>query len=219
MGGLSTGPIALSFCATSGLICAEAMPAPASNAIPTVLASIRASSTLDELERKAVALAYRLVLRAILVLQPVGRRQRPDALGMVLRVLRVGVDFRSRRQPEACALDQRDRIVLAHVARFHLRFLTLVRAPAMVDDAEHAAGLERAMEGAQRSFGLAALHPVAQVAEGDDEIGAAGRRDLVAVGVELRHHHLPVELRLLLEARKEPRVILQVLRCRELVPV
>src|SRR5688572_24247965 len=104
MAGFSTGPIAFSFCAISGLICPDATPQNASSATANALACIPVSSTLDELERKAVALADRLVLRAVLVLQAVGWRQRPHALGMVLGVLRVGVDFRFRHQPETSAL-------------------------------------------------------------------------------------------------------------------
>src|SRR5258708_1356100 len=79
--------------------------------------------SFHELEREAVALAYGGVLRAVLVLQPVGRRQRPDAFGMVLRVLGIGVNFGSAGQLEARFLNQLDRVILAHVARFHLRFL------------------------------------------------------------------------------------------------
>src|SRR5688572_18557268 len=48
---------------------------------------------LHELQRHAVRFAYREVLVAVLVLERERRRQRPDALLVVLRVLRVRVDL------------------------------------------------------------------------------------------------------------------------------
>src|SRR5690606_23309580 len=110
------------------------------------------ASALLELQRETVALADRLVLRAVLVLQAVGRRQRPHAGRMVLRVLRVRVELGAADEPESGLLDQRDRVVLAHVTALHLRFLRQRVAAPMVDDTEDAAGLERAMERAQRGL-------------------------------------------------------------------
>ena len=54
----------------------------------------------------------------------------------------------------------------------------------MVDDSQHAARLQRRIEGFQRRLRLAALQPVVQVAEGEHEIGAARRGDGMAVGGE-----------------------------------
>ncbi len=87
----------------------------------------------------------------------------------------------------------------------------------MVHHAQHAARLERLVDGAQRAFGLVALHPVVQVAEGEDEVGAARRGDVVPVGVELRHQDLAVQLGLSLQAREQLLVVGEVLRRRSRV--
>src|SRR5882724_2083710 len=54
-------------------------------------------SDLHELERHPIALADGSVFRVVLVTESVGRRQCPDALGMVLGVFLVRIDFRLAR--------------------------------------------------------------------------------------------------------------------------
>src|SRR5579864_859544 len=70
---------------------------------------------LDELERHPIALADREVLLAVLFPESKGRRQRPDSLGVVLRVLRVGVELALARELEAGRLDGVDDPFLGHV--------------------------------------------------------------------------------------------------------
>src|SRR5512134_1911978 len=88
---------------------------------------------LLEPEGEAVALPDRAVLLAVLPLQAVGGRQRPDAGGVILGIPRVGVGLRAADEAKARALDERHGVVLAHVARLHLRFLREVGAAAVVD--------------------------------------------------------------------------------------
>ena len=64
-----------------------------------------------------------------------------------------------------------------------------------------------------------ALDPVVQVAERQHEIGAARRRDLVPVGVELRHHDLAVERRFGLEPREQLLMVGEVLGRRRRIAV
>src|SRR5688572_17832508 len=78
---------------------------------------------LAKAQREAVALADREALVAVDVSPLQGRRQRPDAIRVVGRVLRVGVDFALAYQPEAGFLDQRDRVILAHVTGLRFRVL------------------------------------------------------------------------------------------------
>ena len=54
------------------------------------------------------ALADREVLRLVLVLQRERRRQRPHALGVIVRVLRIGVDLALLLEPEAGSRAGRD---------------------------------------------------------------------------------------------------------------
>src|SRR5690606_36332708 len=104
---------------------------------------------LHEPQRKPVALADLAIPLAVLVLQPVGWRQRPDAGRMILGVGGIGIDFGTAVEPEAGFFDQGDGHVFADIAVAGLRLLRQVRAAAVPDDAEYAAGLERAMKGAQ----------------------------------------------------------------------
>src|SRR5207248_400693 len=78
-------------------------------------------------------------------------------------------------------LGERDGVVLADIAALGQRILRLVGAAAMLLDAEHAARLQRLEEGGEGLVGGAAGHPVVDVAEGDDEVGGARRRDVVVV--------------------------------------
>src|ERR1019366_10828979 len=66
---------------------------PSTLSAATAPVSTRSRSRLHELERQPVALADGLVLGVVHVAQLVGRRQRPDALGIVLGVFRVRVDL------------------------------------------------------------------------------------------------------------------------------
>ena len=52
----------------------------------------------------------------------------------------------------------------------------------MLLDAEDAARLERGEACGQRLIGIAAIHPVVQIAEREHEIGGAGRRDVEMTG-------------------------------------
>jgi hypothetical protein len=147
-----------------------------------------------------------------------GSVQTPSGWSFVSRGLALTSDRAG--EPEAGALDQRDRVVLAHVAALHLRCWSTVGAPAMIDDAEHAAGLQRLVEGAQRAVGLAALDPVVQVAESEHEVGAAGRRDVVPVGVELRDDDLAVQRSVRrLQPREQLAMVGQVARRRRFVSI
>ena len=67
----------------------------------------------------------------------------------------------------------------------------------MLDDAEHAAGLQRGVHRLERLALPAEHHPVVQVAEGHDQVGRAGRRDLVRRRRrgQRRHDDLVVEIR------------------------
>ena len=84
----------------------------------------------------------------------------------------------------------------------------------MIDLAEHAARLQRLVESAQRRVDLIALDPVVQVAEGEHEIRAARRRDLVQIGVELRDQDFFVKGGFGLEPRQQLALVGKVLRRR-----
>ena len=69
----------------------------------------------------------------------------------------------------------------------------------MIDDTQHSARFERFVKSAQGAVDLIALDPIVQIAKGQDEIGAARRRDLMAVGVEFGDFHLGEDLRVFFE--------------------
>src|SRR4029078_8085002 len=73
-------------------------------------------TTLPEFQGKAIALANRFELLPITGSLAQRRRQRPDALFVILGVFRVRIDLRSIHQFESRGLDQLDRVVLVHVA-------------------------------------------------------------------------------------------------------
>ena len=66
----------------------------------------------------------------------------------------------------------------------------------MLDDAEHAAGLQRGVHRLERLALPAEHHPVVQVAERHDQVGRTGRRDLALRGRrgERGHDDLVVEI-------------------------
>src|SRR5262245_3755549 len=61
--------------------------------VVALLEDLVAGGRLDELQRHAIRLADREVLVLVLVAELERRRQRPDALLVILRVLRIGVDL------------------------------------------------------------------------------------------------------------------------------
>ena len=63
----------------------------------------------------------------------------------------------------------------------------------MLHDAEHAAGLERPEHGGEGLVLGARSHPAMHVAEGDDEVCGAWRRDVAVLG-QLRPFHFAVKL-------------------------
>src|SRR5690606_38987057 len=66
------------------------------------------------------------------------RRQRPDPVGMILRVLRVGIDLAAGFEDEAGGARPLDDESLGHVAALdHLRYRR-ARIGTMFDDAQHA---------------------------------------------------------------------------------
>mmetsp|Transcript_61164 Transcript_61164/g.144495 ORF Transcript_61164/g.144495 Transcript_61164/m.144495 type:complete len:309 (-) Transcript_61164:4595-5521(-) len=136
------------------------------------------SSGLDELQGHAVALADGLVLGAVLVLERIGRRQCPDAFGVVSAVLGVGIDLAAPREFEASRFGKADHRGLVHIAAAGLGILRPRRWQAVFLDAEHAAGLQRLEGRIKHGLGAAAAHPVVHIAEGQHRIGAAGRGDI-----------------------------------------
>ena len=104
------------------------------------------------------------------------------------RVLRVGVDFALADQLEARFLDQRDRVILAHVAGLRFRVLGLVALRAVLDDAEDAARLERRVHGLEHRVGRVVAHPAVDVAEGEHHVDAAVRHRLQCVRRLQRGH-------------------------------
>src|SRR3546814_8331980 len=108
---------------------------------PALPASLAPSpSRLHKPQCHPVALADRLVLRVVRVVVVVARRQGPHAVGVVLGVLRVGVDLALRIEREAGRLGHRDHLLLADVAG--LVVVGDVAFRAMLDHAEHAARSE-----------------------------------------------------------------------------
>src|SRR5262245_20131337 len=98
---------------------------------------------LAEAQRLPVALADRGELVAVDIAAAESRGQRPDAVRVVRRVLRVRVDLALAEELEARLLGERDEVVRAHVAGLRLRVLRLVVLGAVLLDAEDAARLQR----------------------------------------------------------------------------
>ncbi len=98
---------------------------------------------------------------------------------MVFRVLRIGVDFRGLREFEPGSGGERFHGRFAHVSGSWVFFPALIRA--VLDDAENAARFQRAIERLEIRLRLAGARPVMHVAEGEDDIGRSGRRDVKAV--------------------------------------
>src|SRR5262249_12255879 len=103
-----------------------------------------------ELENEIVGFADGRIFGSVLIAEPKGRGQGPNALRPVGRVLRVRVDLGGAYEFEARLLGKRDRIVLANIAVYRFRVLRGVPLAAMVLEAEHPAGLQRAIEGGER---------------------------------------------------------------------
>ena len=119
---------------------------------------------LDELERHAIALADRDVLLLVLVAEAQRRRQRPDALGVVLGVLRVRVDLGLARELEAGGLDLLDDPLLRQVALLRALVGVGVRLRAVLLDAEDAVRLERLVDLGEPRVELAVVVPCRAVA-------------------------------------------------------
>src|SRR5688572_26119512 len=168
---------------------------------------------LAEAQREAIAFADREVLGAVHVAALQGRRQGPDAVGVIRRVLRVGVDVALADQLEAGFLDQRDRVVLAHVARLRLGVLRLVGFRAMLGNAEDAARLQGRIHRLEHGIGRIVAHPAVNVAEREDHVHRPIRDRLQGIrGLQGRDLRAVVELRARCELVRELlRVLLRVL--------
>ena len=151
----------------------------------------RSARGVDEAQGHAIGLADRQVLVAILVAQAQGRRQGPDALGMVGGVLGVGVDLGLALELEAGRGGEFDHQGLGDVAR-GLHLLDRRAGPrAVLHHAQRPARLQRGVEGLEHLRLEAALEPVVDVAERQHQVRAAGRRrDPGAGQPELRDHRL-----------------------------
>src|SRR5690606_31928122 len=117
----------------------------------------------DKPQRHPVAFADRPVPGVVRVVVVVGRWQGPYAVGVVLGVLRVGVDPAPRVEPEAGRLGHRDHLLLADIAG--LVVVGDVDAGAVFDHAQHAARLEYLEEAAEHALRLPGAAPVVHVAE------------------------------------------------------
>src|SRR5580692_4670221 len=104
------------------------------------------TSLLHELERHAVALADRRVFLAVHVPLAERRRQRPHALGIVFRVLRVGVGFALAGEPETLRLDLLDQPLLREVALLRALHRVGARSCAVLLDAEDATALQGSVD-------------------------------------------------------------------------
>src|SRR6266545_6231280 len=87
---------------------------------------------LHELERHAIALADGRVLRAVVVTESVGWRERPDAFRIILGVFLVRIHFGLARQLETGSLDLLDDPFLGEVAFFRALFRHGVRLRAVL---------------------------------------------------------------------------------------
>ena len=103
---------------------------------------------------------------------------------MVRRVRRVGVDLARFHELETGSGGQRLHIVLVDIAAGRFRVLRLRRGQAVLDHAQNAARLQRGIGIGEEFLGIAAAHPVVQVAEGQHDIGGAVRRQRAGRGRE-----------------------------------
>src|SRR5690606_27022332 len=154
-----------------------------------------AGSGLPEPERHAIGFADGQEALAIARPAAQRRRQRPDAMGMVPGIARVRIDLAARPEAEARRARTLDDEGLGDVAAVdHLPD----RGPgsrAMLDDAQHPVLAEHVAKGTQAMVEVTRLHPVVQVAEGEDQVGTAGRRDAAKAVVRAGHladHYLVV---------------------------
>src|SRR3546814_14938469 len=120
---------------------------------PALPASLAPSpSRLHKPQCHPVALADRLVLRVVRVVVVVARRQGPHAVGVVLGVLRVGVDLALRIEREAGRLGHRDHLLLAAVAG--LVVVGDVAFRAMLDPPSTPPGPRNSKQPPNRTFAL-----------------------------------------------------------------
>src|SRR4029453_10081924 len=102
---------------------------------------LRRGSRFHELERHPVPRSDGEIFRLVFLSRFQGRRQVPDAVRVILRVLGVGVDLAARGQLEARPLRELDDIVLVDVTRLRLRILGAPGLAAVLLDTEDAARL------------------------------------------------------------------------------
>src|SRR3546814_2718318 len=113
------------------------------------------------------------------------RRQRPDALRIILAVLGIGVDLAFARQLEARGLGKGDDRAFLHIARLFFLRAVVAFVEAVLDDAERAAGFEHRENLFERVRGVvsAVETTVVEVGEGQHDIGATvGRSEERRVG-------------------------------------
>ena len=75
----------------------------------------------------------------------------------------------------------------------------------MLDHAENAAGLQRAVHRRESLRRIAEIHPVVHVAESHHEVAAPRRCDIAAIGTQRGDGHLAVQIRPAGELRREAR--------------
>ncbi len=130
------------------------------------------------LQRHAVALADRFVLRVVRVPERVARQGRPDPFGVVLRVLRVRVHLRFRRQLEARRLDRPSRPASSGtypVSPIVFESVAAARVRAVISQAEDAPVASRRLNALRKHLvRLARLHPVVEVAERENHVRRLG---------------------------------------------
>ena len=110
------------------------------------------SILLDELERHSVTLADRRESLAIDITERVAGRERPDSIGVILRVSWIRVDLTAGNLLETGPFDKRDEIVFADVRRRRLGILLDRGITSVLDDTQYAAGLEDTRKAFQCSF-------------------------------------------------------------------
>src|SRR5579885_1654529 len=148
---------------------------------------------LFEFQNKSVALADCEIFFAVVIAKPQGRRQGPDAFRIILRVLWIGVNLGRTKQLESGRLRKSDRVILTHIAALGLRILRRDGGAAMVFYAQNSARLERFIEGPERALGGARAHPIVEIVERQDEIGAARRSDILIAAPKSRHKDFAIK--------------------------
>src|SRR5262245_60220204 len=109
-------------------------------------------SGFHELQGHPVALSDGQVFRLVLLTRFECRRQVPDAVRVVLRVVGIGVDLAAGGQLETSGLGELDDVILVDVTRLRLRILRAAGLAAVLLDAEDAARLQRAIGGRENGL-------------------------------------------------------------------